>query len=240
MLSEHHAASESDLAEEAIPAQKPSAAHHSQEESSQHGHVAQAEPDLAEGGSASGEAEKVHHTQKDGSEHSHTAQRGADPAEGAAAVGKAPQAHHSQEELAAERAHTPQLELDATSLETPMERARRADAAGREAALNPEGAALAHRTQELDAETQESPLDRAQRAAHMHNEGAQHSQTGMQPRGAPTKASTAHVVIEEHHHHKQASPLPERSPPGHACSICGMAGSLLHASPCSQAGGGEC
>ncbi|CAK0783873.1 hypothetical protein CVIRNUC_007073 [Coccomyxa viridis] len=204
MLSGDSAFHEDELEEAAVPAQEPSAAHHGQKEGSLRAHMGQAEPDLAEGGSPSAEIRTVHHTQKNGSIYSHTAQRDADPAGGVKAAEKAPQAQHSQKEVAAERAHMPQLELDAIGLYTPLERAKQADAAGQAAALK--GAASASHTHALEAAGQETPLEIAERAAHTHEEGAHHVQKGAQPHGAPAKASEsrAHVVIDEHAHHKQA------------------------------------
>ncbi len=206
MLSGDSAFHEDELEEAAVPAQEPSAAHHGQKEGSLRTHMGQAEPDLAEGGSPSAEIRTVHHTQKNGSIYSHTAQRDADPAGGVKAAEKAPQAQHSQKEVAAERAHMPQLELDAIGLYTPLERAKQADAAGQAAALK--GAASASHTHALEAAGQETPLEIAERAAHTHEEGAHHVQKGAQPHGAPAKASEsrAHVVIDEHAHHKQARP----------------------------------
>ena len=230
MLSGDSAFHEDELEEAAVPAQEPSAAHHGQKEGSLRAHMGQAEPDLAEGGSPSAEIRTVHHTQKNGSTHWHTAQRDADPAGGVTAAGKAPQAQHSQKEVAAERAHMPQLELDAIGLYTPLERAKQADAAGQAAALK--GAASASHTHALEAAGQETPLEMAERAAHTHEEGAHHVQKGAQPHGAPAKASEsrAHVVIDEHAHHKQARPLSECCSPIWLClHTCMLSGSRQRA-----------
>ena len=233
MLSGDSAFHEDELEAAAVPAQEPSAAHHGQKEGSLRAHMGQAEPDLAEGGSPSAEIRTVHHAQMDGSIHSHTAQRDADPAGGVTAAGKASQVQHFQKEVAAERAHTPQLELDATGLGTPMERAKQADAAGQAAALK--RAASPSHTHNLEAAGQETPLEKAERAVHSHEEGAQHAQKGAQPHSAPVKASEsrAHVVMEEHAHHKQASFLLECCPPIWLClHACMLAGSRLAAHLC--------
>ena len=238
MLSGDSAFHEDEPEEEAVPAQAPSAAHHSQKEGSLRTHMGLTEPDLAGGGSPSEEIRKVHHAQKDGIEHSptHTAERDAELAGGAAAMGKAPQAQHSQKGIAAERAHTPQLELDAAGLGNPLDMAKQADAAGQEAALK--RAASAALTHNLEPARQENPLEKAKRVAHTHEEGAQHVQTGAQPYGASAKASEsrAHVVIDEHTHHNQASPASKCCPVACACCIPSIACSLPRASQRSQAG----